>query len=236
MITAYALSYLLSTQSATRVSGTVSYREKIAIPASAHLHVAVDRFEGLNRTQVSEIKILTRGKQVPLEFALDFFLAKTDEKAKFGVTAKILDGEKLLFQNSEILWLQPGQKNVNILVRRQTSKSVSKFEDIEWLLVEIGSKRPMPSRQRPSIRLNSKDGTTNGHTGVNGFGGTYSLKGDQFAFQPGPMTMMAGTPQQMELERAFLDALIRGNKLKLNGANLQLWDKEQVIATFRAEK
>jgi uncharacterized lipoprotein YbaY len=81
------------------VSGTVTYRQRSALPASAMLSVTiidVSRADAAS-TVIAEQRVPTAGKQVPIPFDLAYDRAKIQERNRYAVRAEIRDGDRLLF-------------------------------------------------------------------------------------------------------------------------------------------
>jgi putative lipoprotein len=81
------------------VSGTVTYRQRIALPDTAVLSVRlldVTR-EDISAVTIAEQRIQTDGKQVPLSFDIVYEPEKIDPKNRYSVRAEIYDGGRLLF-------------------------------------------------------------------------------------------------------------------------------------------
>ena len=81
------------------VSGTVTYRQRSALPASAILSVTildVSRQDAPS-TIIAEQRTPTAGKQVPIAFDLTYDRAKIQERNRYAVRAEIRDGDRLLF-------------------------------------------------------------------------------------------------------------------------------------------
>lgn len=81
------------------VSGTVTYRQRSALPATAVLTVKlvdVSR-QDVSSPIITEQRIETAGKQVPLSFDLVYDRSKIQERNRYAVQAEIRDGERLLF-------------------------------------------------------------------------------------------------------------------------------------------
>ena len=81
------------------VSGTVTYRQRSALPPSATLVVTiidVSRADAPS-TIIAEQRVPTAGKQVPIPFDLAYDRAKIQERNRYGVRAEIRDGDRLLF-------------------------------------------------------------------------------------------------------------------------------------------
>ncbi|MCJ8157756.1 YbaY family lipoprotein [Sphingomonas sp. LaA6.9] len=108
---------------AGRLAGTVSYRERIALPADAVVKVQiadVARQDVPART-IAETRIETEGRQVPIAFELAYPADHPSAHAEYAVSARIEGGDgRLLFitdtrnplpQNGRIdLWLVNAQR------------------------------------------------------------------------------------------------------------------------------
>ncbi len=81
------------------ISGTVTYRQRSALPSTAALIVRlvdVSR-QDVSSTTISEQRIETAGKQVPFQFDFAYDRSKIDERNRYAVQAEIRDAGKLLF-------------------------------------------------------------------------------------------------------------------------------------------
>ncbi len=81
------------------VSGTVTYRQRSALPADAILTVRIldaSRADA-SATVIAEQRVPTAGKQVPIPFDLAYDRSKIQERNRYVVRAEIRDGERLLF-------------------------------------------------------------------------------------------------------------------------------------------
>lgn len=84
------------------VSGTVSYKEAIPLPAMAMVHVTlVDVSRRDSRTAtLGEQTIWPAGRHMPVEFRIEYEPSLIDPTHVYMVRARITDGEKLLFMNT----------------------------------------------------------------------------------------------------------------------------------------
>ncbi len=88
---------------AARVTGTVTYLQRIALPPSATIKVQlidVSRADA-PATVLGERVITAGGKQVPFSFTIPYDPAKIDQRFSYAVSARIEDGGKLLFINDQ---------------------------------------------------------------------------------------------------------------------------------------
>jgi putative lipoprotein len=88
---------------AARVTGTVTYLQRIALPPTAVIKVQlidVSRADA-SATVLGEQLITAGGKQVPFAFEIPYDPAKIDQRFSYAVSARIEDGGKLLFINDQ---------------------------------------------------------------------------------------------------------------------------------------
>jgi putative lipoprotein len=90
------------------VSGTVAYRERIAMPENAVLTMqlqdlsAPDGPDGVDAPAkvIVEQKFTFAGQQVPLPFELHYDPAKIDPKHRYALSARITVADQLMFMNT----------------------------------------------------------------------------------------------------------------------------------------
>jgi putative lipoprotein len=84
------------------VSGTVAYRERIAMPENAVLTMQLRDVSLADAPAkvIAEQKFTFAGQQVPLPFELHYDPAKIDPKHTYGLSARITVNEQLMFMNT----------------------------------------------------------------------------------------------------------------------------------------
>lgn len=96
-----------------------------------------------------------------------------------------------------------------------------------WVLTEINGQPVLPG-SLPTLRFESDRAGGNGS--CNGFGGEYTLNGDQLTFGPLVSTLMACMePGVMEQESAYLAALQATTRYQIKDGRLQLLDASGAI-------
>jgi putative lipoprotein len=85
--------------SSARVSGTVSYLQRIALPPSATITVRLVDVSRMDAPAIvlGEQIINAGGKQVPFSFEISYDPARIDPRFTYAVQARIEDAGKLLF-------------------------------------------------------------------------------------------------------------------------------------------
>ncbi len=88
--------------SAGVVSGTVAYRERIAMPEDAVLTMQLQDVSSADAPAkvIAEQKFTFAGHQVPLPFELHYDSTKIDPKRMYALSARITVNEQLMFMNT----------------------------------------------------------------------------------------------------------------------------------------
>ena len=123
-------------------------------------------------------------------------------------------------------------KTVSAAAARE-EKTMS-LENTDWVLIELNGEtvsvtEPMKT---PSIRFDREVGLVAGNNGVNQFSGGYSLSDGSVEFGPMRSTMMAGSPEAMEMEAAFMKALGAMTGWRIVEDRLELLVGGEVVAAF----
>jgi putative lipoprotein len=90
-----------SAAAALRVSGTVAYRERMALDPAAEVLVQlldVSRMDAAS-TVLAEQRIQANGRQPPFAYELKVDAARIDPRMRYAVSARISRGDQLLFIN-----------------------------------------------------------------------------------------------------------------------------------------
>lgn len=84
---------------AAQVTGTIAYRERIALPPTAVISVKLADVSRADAPAVAlgEQQIEAAGKQVPFPFSIAYDPAGIDARMSYAVQARIEDGGRLLF-------------------------------------------------------------------------------------------------------------------------------------------
>lgn len=214
------------------ITGNVSHRERLALPEDATVVVRLEGAARFNRPArvISEVRFIAGGAQSPFAYSLPYSDAAV-RTGNFAVEAEIWVGGKLRFASSDAYpVIRNGKTRVDILVR--SAPGSTSLQGTKWMLVELNGRSSLGDTA--FIRFDGRMRSAGGNTGVNVFGGDYTLNGTDLIITPGPQTMMAGSPEMMEQERAFLSALRRVATFRIRGSMLELIADGIVLARFRA--
>jgi putative lipoprotein len=86
------------------VSGTVTYRQRIALPPNAKLVVKLEDISRADApsTVIAEQTIVTTGQQVPIPFTLIYDPTQIDPRGRYTVRAQIFYGDRLRWTSTKI--------------------------------------------------------------------------------------------------------------------------------------
>ncbi len=241
------------------ITGTVAYRQRIALPPDAVVHV---RLEDVSRADapsilIAETRLPAEGKQVPIPFTLEYDPAKIQDSRTYHLRVSILSGGaggagEMLFSTTRAypVLTRGAGREAQITVDQVAARGdrggeppggapAAALEGPRWKLKELNGKAAIEGQHWPGagIKFVSAEGgnrTIAANTGVNSLGGTYTLTGDRLSIATGVMTEMAGPPPLMDQERAFIEAMKRVKSYRISGKTLELLDGEAVLARFEA--
>lgn len=199
---------------------------------NAEVVVSLDRFVGSNQTQISQVRIRTNGRQVPIRFVLPYIRPAAAAGERYGLRAEILvDGQLRWESPRHSMVITNGVRTATMTVVGVRPDPNMTIMGKEWKMFEFQG-TAVPVANRITIRFDN-NGRMGGFTGVNNFGGTFVYKAPMIQIDPGPMTLRAGSPEQMDLERRYMDALPTINRAVWYEGELLLQRGEKVIARFR---
>jgi putative lipoprotein len=233
-----------------KITGTVTYRERIALPPDASVQVRLDDASQpeMPPKLVAETTVPTAGKQVPIPFELPYRAADIVASRRYVVRAKIVAGGKTLFSSKTPypVITRGAPTKLEILVqqggggRPDRSKPAAGtggagLAGVEWRLVRLGDAPAVeqPDGKQAHFALDAEKKSLSGSTGCNRFFGGFELADGRLHLTPGGMTMMACPDELMRQEQAFLEALKAATGYRITGQTLELLEGDgRVLARF----
>ena len=214
------------------INGTVTYRERIALPADATLRVTLVRLDGGGPVIGASASIPTHGV-VPIAFALNVHSDIDVFDGTHGLMAEISSGETVLFRNPVAVPVtQSAREPVSILVNfapqsapetePEPAGPLPDFLEVEWTVTSIGG-RPV-SGPRPLTLSIAADLRAGGSGGCNNFFTEASIDGESIAFGPPAATRMACEASIMDQEFAYFAALSAAASFEHDDQGLRLLD------------
>lgn len=218
------------------VKGNVVYLERMALPANAKVEVTLDDVSLADApSRVIARTAFTAGHGSPIPFALKFNSDKLDKRNRYALQARITAGNQLLFSTTTDHPFYPGKKNnTQVMVQRVSapanSTSAKNFTG-KWKVANIAGKAVVGTKPL-NIEVTS-GGRIGGHSGCNGFGGTFTLKGDKVTFSRMAGTLMACSEALMRQEHALYEAFSKARRYELVSQRVKFFnDRGHEILTL----
>lgn len=206
------------------VSGTVGYRERIALPPDAQLFVElldVSLADAPSVTLASKRYAMTG---TPFPFSLDYDEALIREGHTYTVSARIEAGGAVLFRSTTAhpVLTRGAPETVEITVERMPAiANALPLVDTSWQMFELTG-RMLVADPRPTIAF-LPGGRVAVDTGCNRFNGGLEAGGNTLTFTPNMAgTLMACPPEREKLEKDILAALTQVSGYQRAGDTLSL--------------
>ncbi|MBS1024338.1 META domain-containing protein [Gluconobacter cerinus] len=182
------------------LSGTVTYRERMALPAGAVLTV---QLEDISRADAPAITLAESRQDIlrpgPIAYTLRYPALKSG--FRHALRAEIRVGDTLLFTTEDF----HGPDQPNILVHRVSAPAASSPYGT-WSVQALDGKPLEPTARKPVLTLN-QNGRVSGFGGCNRLMGHVVIKGNTIRFAPMAMTRMACIGSGMGVESHFVKNL-----------------------------
>jgi putative lipoprotein len=209
------------------IAGTVTYRQRIALPAGSIVRV---RLEDVSRADapavvLAESEIVTTGEQVPIPFLLDRGDAVLDPRGRHALRASIAVGGELRFATASHHPFETDgpTEGIELLVESAAARAPS-LGDARWSLAELGgsSVEIGPGESLPFLDFDLEELRVSGSGGCNRLTGGFDVTGRELRLGPLAATLMACPEPVMQREAAFLAALAETARFELEGDRLTL--------------
>ncbi len=217
------------------VSGTATYRERMALPPGA---VFEARLEDVSRADAPAVLIASIRAESPgappFRFAIPYDPARIAPAHNYAIRARVMLGEEPLFVSDTRVPLPSGPDAAPLTITMV--RAAATLEDTRWELVRLGDAPVVleAGQRAPYIVLAASDRRVSGFAGCNRLMGDYKAEGAKLTFTQLAGTMMA-CAQGMELEQALHAALAKVAGWRLEGNDLTLLDAGgTALASFRS--
>ena len=228
------------------ITGSVFYRERIALPPDAALEVTVEDVSRADAPApiIGQLRVMPTG-QVPISFETPYDPNRVEPGHRYAVRARILVGDRLLYTTTQqfpVLTQGAGTHLDRMLLQRVAvpgktdAKPDRELTNTYWKLTALRG-QPVKSgeRQREAhIILQTENHRIAGSGGCNRLMGGYKLAGNTVEFSKIASTQMA-CMEGMEQESAFFQVLQGTRTWKIHGDTLELLDESGAkVADFSA--
>lgn len=229
-----SMSGCASVSPSASVTGTATYRERMALPPDAVLQV---RLEDVSRADAPAVVIgqttVQPAGQVPIRFAVSYDPARIQSGHRYHVRASILVGDKLWFVTDMAYPVLNEQetRHVDILLKRVAQVApTATLENTYWKFLTLHGKPLVvaDSQREPHLLLHPADKRVSGSGGCNGLVGSYQLDGGSLTFSHMAGTLMACL-HGMEQEHQIHVMLPSVRHWKVEGERLKLLNEQNEV-------
>lgn len=217
------------------ITGEVIYRERMLLPDGAEATVRLEDVSPADAAAVAIAEVTVPARTSPTPFTLPYPASALEAGHSYALRATITAGGQLLFTTTDHFAFDGTQvTGIELLVHRAGGDQAAPAIAGSWLAEDIGGSGVVDNVQ--STLTIAADGTVNGDSGCNGFGGTATIEGDRVTFGPMVGTLMACAEAVMDQERKFYDALDRTASFNVDetGKLVLLDDEGAELARFAA--
>lgn len=207
------------------ISGTVTYRERMALPPDAVVEV---RLHDVSRQDaeaplLAETVVRPEGRQVPLPFELRYDPARITPRGAYAVRATIRSGGRTLFTTDAVhrVITEGNPTKVDLLLRR--AGEAASLNGTAWRLDDLGGAGVINDAEATLEFF--EQGGVGGKGSCNRFTGTVEISGESIRFGRLGSTMMACAEAVGAQERRYLAALENAERYRVEGSTLLLYGR-----------
>jgi len=220
--------FVTSADSAPVLRGTVSYRERIALPPDSMLVVSLtDTSPVIVTTRiVAEAVLRVDGKEPPIPFELPYDRARIASDHSYGVRAAIRSGDRILFETSGAypVITRGNPTRVELLLVRgsaDAARAVPTLVGSAWRLEDLAG-TGAPDRVEATIEF-PEAGRVTGMASCNRFFGYFETRGASLTIARLGATKKLCPPALMDQETKYLRALEGAERFAIEGATLSVY-------------
>ena len=206
--------------------GTVSYRERIALPPGAIVEVKLLDVSLADAPARIIAETRVSGARNPARYALHFDRAQIQPRRRYALQARILHRGQLLFiSTSHHGIFDGGPEQTDIRVERVAASPSPAPERKaspvgRWLLEDI-RRAGVIDRLQTVLEI-AADGRVSGSGGCNRMSGSARISGTRISFGPVAATQMACAPAAMNQEQKFFAGLREARRWRTDPARGKL--------------
>ncbi len=224
------------------VTGTASYRERIALPPDAVFEATLEDVSKADaRAEVLGRATIERPGAPPFRFTIDYDPARIEPRHRYALRATIRARGRLLFTTDTHypVLTHGAPESADLLLRRVGGEAATvpaaptvtePLENTYWKLVRLRDEPVIVERNQrePHIILRAEGRRVAGSGGCNNLLGGYRLDDNRIAFEKLASTMMACVAG-MQQEQRFLGALGEAASWRVLGSHLELFDADGAL-------
>lgn len=229
-----------------KVTGTVTFLQRIALPPDAEVRVALEdiSLQDAPAGIIAEKTIPTRGKQVPIPFTIEYDPKIIEESHAYSVRAEIFVGGERKFMTTQsypVLTREaPAHVDVIVMALQAEAPTHTPLMGTHWALVELAGRAiaKTPTGREPYLMLLEEESRAVATGGCNQMSGTFrtssDVNGATLSFSQMTATEKA-CPDGMDRDAALGKALQTTAGYRIDGSRFEIMDASgAVLARFEA--
>ena len=231
---------LAPSESATKLTGTITYRERLLLPPGAVISVVLEDVSLMDvaAKQIAQVSFVAEGAP-PYAFELPYNPDDIVERHRYGLRVRIERAGRLLFINDTHIdpFSAEAQTAIDVVLKRtgQGGKNIrnpvempdASLTNTYWKAILIDEVAiSVAAGQREIHLVLQGDGLARGHSGCNTFRGAFTTDENTISFGGLASTRMA-CAEGLEQERRFLAALTASTSFQIQGGTLTLTDDQK---------
>lgn len=244
-ISAAVLPPLSARAATTTLRGSVTYRERMALPPAVLEVRLLEASAADGNAPVLARTSMRTNRQVPIPFTLHFNRGLLKAGHSYVLDATLfVAGHPWFVTTRQVLVPEGSKAAIQIVLSRATDHDTTGATATPaasltgtWQAERLGD-APVAEGSRPPLLSLAEDGTVSGFSGCNRVRGKARIENAALTFGPLMTTRMACAPQAMTTEQLFLKNLdaTRGWHLAPTGDVLALVDaQDKPTVTFRRQ-
>jgi uncharacterized lipoprotein YbaY len=214
------------------VTGTVTYREKIALPPQGVV-ISV-KVEDVSRADAPAITIGEQiienpGHQVPIPFEIEYDPDDIDERYTYAMRVRIeVDGELWFINTTRHQVITSGfpTSDIEVMLEKVGPRDTVILEDTTWVLEsygETGNLKTLIKDTEITVEFESAKGQFSGSAGCNHYFGSYETKGSNLSIpEPIGATEMSCGEEKDKQEREYLTTLQAARSYNIEDGELTI--------------
>lgn len=227
-LVALTASLSLAAAEPAKISGTATYRERIALEPGTVLEVELLDVSLMDaaaiRLSLMRVKPET---QVPIAFSLYYDPALIEENHTYSLSARLISGNRTIFRSDSlhpVLTRGAGDTVEIQMVRTQVMPTpAAGLVGPEWIAVEIAGQAAADDPK--STITFTAEGRAFGSGGCNSFNGNYTADGNSFGIGNLATTLRACAEPILTQEQRFHQALRDARSFRIESGELILSDE-----------
>jgi len=210
------------------LTGTVAYRERVALPGDAIAEISLVDATAQDAAVpvVAKVAVQSEGKQVPLPFSLHYDASRIDKTHLYAARATIKSGGQLLFTTDQVRGVitQGNPAHVDLMLTRVDPEAASASGDLagsSWVLEDLNGAGVVEGTH---VTLDfAEKGRATGNGSCNRYFSTVDVSGSSIRFGAVGATRMAcATPVSLQEVRYF-EALEAAHRFTVEGSALSIF-------------